>query len=79
MISGRLTRAHRACIKKSPIRAQPRHESSAKKEEPWPSEPVQVIHCKKEEDEEDEKKKKKHGREVDPEERKRRSKRVSYR
>jgi len=31
---------HRVCIKKSPIRAQPRHESSAKKGEPCPPEPV---------------------------------------
>jgi len=46
---------HRACIhlkKKSPIRAQPRHKSSAKKEEPCLLEPVQVIHSKKEEEEE---------------------------
>lgn len=43
---------HRVCIKKSPIRAQPRHKSSAKKEEPCLLEPVQVIHCKKEEEEE---------------------------
>ena len=43
---------HRVCIKKSPTRAQPRHKSSAKKEEPYLLEPVQVIHSKKEEEEE---------------------------